>query len=69
MSKPDLPSNAWSFTTLKTQCKNQNESILELGIPLQKDFKADVVSSVNKYKVSLEPVKHINDSRKVIASD
>ena len=41
ISKPDLPSNAWSFTTLKTQCRNQNESILELGIPLQKAFEAD----------------------------
>ena len=30
-----------SFTTLKTQCKNQNESILESGIPLQKAFEAD----------------------------
>ena len=39
MSKLDLPSNAWTFTTLKIQCKNQNESILESGIPLQKALK------------------------------
>ena len=46
MSKPDLPSNAWSFTTIKTQCKNQNESILESGIPLQKAFEADEVQCI-----------------------
>ena len=83
MSKPGGPGYAWSSTTLKTQCKNQNESILESGIPLQKAFKADevqcslnslveygvfhlkislnMVSSVNEYKISLEPAKHISD--------
>ena len=45
MSKPDLRSNAWSFTTLKIQCKKQNESILESGIPLQKAFKASKFSA------------------------
>ena len=76
MSKPGGPTNAWSSTTLKTQCKNQ-KSILESGIPLQKAFKANevqcifhlnsfqnqsvnIVSSVNKYKISLELAKHIS---------
>ena len=43
MSKPSGPSNAWSSTALKTQCKNQNQSILESGIPLQIGFKVDDV--------------------------
>ena len=38
MSKPDLPSNAWSL--------NQNESIFESGIPLQNAFKADEVQRI-----------------------
>ena len=85
MSEPGGLSNASNSTTLKTQCKNQNESILESGIPLQKASKqmkfsayfikfigkirclsfqsqsVNMVSSVNKYKLSLEPDKHIND--------
>ena len=81
MSKPSGPSKDWSSTTLKIQCKNQNESILESGIALQNAFRADtslnslveygvfhfkiktvnMVCSVNKYKLSLEPAKHFND--------
>ena len=38
MSKPGGPSNAWSSTALKTQCKNQNESIIESGLSLQIAF-------------------------------
>ena len=38
MSKLGGSSNAWSIKTLKTQCKSQNGSIIESGIPLQKAF-------------------------------
>ena len=39
-------SDVWSYTILKTQYKNQNKSILESGIPLQKAFKADKIQCI-----------------------
>ena len=46
MSKLGGPGDVWNSTTLKTQCKNPNESIFESGIPLQKTFKVDKVQCI-----------------------
>ena len=43
VSKRGGRSNAWSPSTLKTQCKNKNESIFESDIHLQKAFRVDEV--------------------------
>ena len=43
MSKRGGPNDAWSSTIRKSRCENQNESILESGISLQKTCKVDEV--------------------------